>query len=142
MSSTTASSSSSRAEPEARSPDCARCRYDTTGITRGEPCPECGEPFDPRPDAPRAQTYSALALVSGVVVLGLHLAASPIIALMLTVVVFGFANDVRRTPPEYRVRPAHALRARVGSLLAFIGLGVLITYRLLAPLVPISLRWW
>jgi len=106
------------------------------GFAVGHACPECGEPFDERPERPNAPVFAAGAVVCGAVALACAVATLGITAVLVAVVTFGMAYEVRQAPAAYRIRPRDRGRARLGGLLALAGLGVFIAYRVAGSAAP------
>lgn len=113
-----------------------------TDAAAGDVCPECGTPFDPRPDAPRAWASGLLSLGSGSFALVCCLATLSVNGMIAMVVAFAIAADVHHAPDRYRVHPRDRIRARLGASFAAAGLAVLVLYRLYALVAPESMRWW
>ncbi len=121
--------------------DCHACGYDLTGRPAGDPCPECGTPFDARPNAPGSRTRSATVLVC----LTVALIAQPFVALLSLILWWiAWANQrgLRQSLTRYRLSHQVARRMRFARYLWWANLAAFWALMLIHTIWPDALNWW
>lgn len=121
--------------------DCNACGYDMNARPAGEPCPECGTPFDTRPDAPGSRTRSMTILVC----LWAALPLMPFLSLLSLVLwVVAYVNDrgIRKSHPGHRLSHRVRQRLRLARRLWWINVAAFWTFMLIAWIWPGALNWW
>lgn len=106
-----------------------------------DPCPECGTPFDTRPDAPGSYTRSTTILVC----LWLAIAAAPFAALLSIALWFiASVNDrgLRKSLPGHRLPYRVKRRMHLAKWLWWIGIAWWFGLMFVSKIWPNALNWW
>lgn len=121
--------------------NCHVCGYDLVGRAPRDICPECGTPFDIRPDAPRSHLYARFAVYAAAAAIPIM----PFVALAsfgLVVLAAWFKNHLDRTPPSQRLTPRVRAHQRLAKRLINVAVLEFIGLTALSLLVPGALNWW
>jgi hypothetical protein len=122
-------------------PHCNACGYDMNARPAGDPCPECGTPFDPRPDAPGSRTRSMTVLIC----LWAALVLMPFLALLSLILWFAaYASElgIRWSGAEHRLSYRVRRRLRTARWLWWTNAAAFWLLMLIFFIWPDALNWW
>ena len=111
--------------PDPLSTNCFACGYDMHDRAHGDLCPECGVPFDSRPDWPRARRDSLTIFWCGVasIVMTTSIVLMPL-STFPACIVFITLSGTGPKPRTHRISPRWMRLRRTGKVLAWISLGI------------------
>jgi len=120
---------------------CHICGYEMKGLDEGDPCPECGTPFDRRPDVPGAWQRARRGIIYIVVAMLVMPLLIPLTFLFYFLAIrihFWLKNAPRNGRLSYRIRQRH----RLIQVLMYIWFIEFIAAMWLDEIWPPFLDWW